>query len=183
MRFGSLLLALAGLSAAAGQTAVRAAIHQAKARKPAPEFALTDSSGKTVKLKDYRGKVVLLDFWATWCTGCKKEIPWFAEFERVYGAQGLAVVGVSMDEGGWKVVKPFLAETARDLPDVARGRCDGEAVRNREPARHISHRPPRKVSGSVPRGSGGQRRCRGEYQGNAVQTLGGILTLWPRHCA
>ena len=99
------------LAAAAGQSAVRAAIRPANERKPAAEFALTDSSGKTVKLKDYRGKVVLLDFWATWCTGCKKEIPWFAEFERVYGAKGLAVVGVSMDEGGWKVLKPFLAET------------------------------------------------------------------------
>jgi len=111
VRFGSLLLALAGVTAAAGQTAVRAVLQAANDRKPAAEFALTDSSGKTVKLKDYRGKVVLLDFWATWCTGCKKEIPWFAEFERVYGAQGLAVVGVSMDEGGWKVLKPFLAET------------------------------------------------------------------------
>lgn len=107
----TLLLSLAGIAAAADQPAVRAVLHPAKERKPAPEFALTDASGKTVTLKDYRGKVVLLDFWATWCTGCKKEIPWFAEFQKAYSAKGLAVVGVSMDEGGWKVLKPFLAET------------------------------------------------------------------------
>ena len=80
-------------------------------RKSAPGFALQDATGKTVKIEDYRGKVVLLDFWATWCTGCKKEIPWFSEFQRTYGAKGFAVVGVSLDEGGWNVLKPFLDET------------------------------------------------------------------------
>jgi len=104
-------LALAGIAAAAAQSAVRVPLQPEKERKPAPEFSLQDSSGKTAHLKDYAGKVVLLDFWATWCHGCKLEIPWFSEFEKKYGAQGLAVIGVSMDEGGWKVVKPFLAQT------------------------------------------------------------------------
>ena len=108
MRASALFLVVAG--AAAGQPGVRAALQPAKERKPAPNFALTDSSGRTAKLEDYRGKVVLLDFWATWCHGCVKEIPWFVEFEKIYGANGLAVVGVSMDEGGWNVVKPFLAK-------------------------------------------------------------------------
>ncbi len=54
--------------------------------------------------------MVLLDFWATWCTGCKEEIPWFSAFQKTYGEQGLAVVGVSMDEGGWNVLRPFLAK-------------------------------------------------------------------------
>jgi cytochrome c biogenesis protein CcmG/thiol:disulfide interchange protein DsbE len=108
-RTAALLLALA--AAAAGQPGTHAALEPPKQRKPAPGFTLQDSSGKTVQLADYRGKVVLLDFWATWCHGCKQEIPWFAEFEKAYRGQGLAVVGVSMDDGGWNVVRPFLAAT------------------------------------------------------------------------
>lgn len=109
MLASALLLLLAGAAAASDQSTVRAVLQPAGDRKPAPEFALKDSSGRTVTLKKYRGKVVLLDFWATWCHGCKEEIPWFAEFERKYAKQGLAVVGVSLDEEGWKVVTPFLA--------------------------------------------------------------------------
>jgi len=81
-------------------------------RKAAPELGLEDSVGKRATLKEYRGKVVVLDFWATWCHGCKEEIPWFAEFERKYGNQGLTVIGVSMDDEGWKVVKPFIKAAA-----------------------------------------------------------------------
>ena len=104
----ALFLAIAGAATAADQPGVRATLLSADQRKAAPEFALADSDGKTVSLKDYRGKVVLLDFWATWCHGCKEEIPWFADFERRYGTRGFAVVGVSLDEEGWKVVKPFI---------------------------------------------------------------------------
>jgi cytochrome c biogenesis protein CcmG/thiol:disulfide interchange protein DsbE len=103
----STLLA-AGILMASEPAGAPAALQPAARRKPAPEFALQDSSGKTVSLKDYRGKVVLLDFWATWCHGCKLEIPWFAEFSRKYGNKGVAVVGVSLDSDGWKVVSPFL---------------------------------------------------------------------------
>jgi len=83
-----------------------------KDRQPAPEFELKDADGKTVRLSDYKGKVVLLDFWATWCGPCKIEIPWFIEFERQYKDKGFAVIGVSMDEEGWTVVKPFVSELA-----------------------------------------------------------------------
>ena len=79
-------------------------------RHPAPEFALKDADGKTVRLEDYKGKVVLLDFFATWCGPCKIEIPWFMEWERKHKDKGFSVLGVSMDDEGWEVVKPFLAD-------------------------------------------------------------------------
>lgn len=104
------VLAAVGVVMAADQPSGHAELQPEKERKTAPELALEDNAGKTMSLADYRGKVVLLDFWATWCHGCVKEIPWFEEFEKTYGAKGFAVVGVSMDDGGWKVVKPFLAE-------------------------------------------------------------------------
>jgi peroxiredoxin len=105
-----LIFALAGILVAADQVRVRAILQPANERKPAPEFALKDSSDNTVSLKDYRGRVILLDFWATWCEGCKEEIPWFSEFQRKYGSNGFTVVGVSMDDDGWKVVKPFIGK-------------------------------------------------------------------------
>ncbi len=107
----SALLALAGLATTAEQPAVRALLQPVSDRKAAPEFALKDSSGNVIRLTNYRNKVVLLNFWATWCTGCKKEIPWFSEFQKTYGARDLAVVGVSMDDEGWRVVSPFLTQT------------------------------------------------------------------------
>ena len=111
VRAVALFLAVIGIAMGADQPGVRAVLQRAKDRKRAPEFALKDSLGKTTRLRNYRGKVLLLDFWATWCTGCKKEIPWFSELQRTYGAKRFAVVGISLDEGGWKLVKPFLADT------------------------------------------------------------------------
>ena len=98
------------LAACQSSTQVRAAgsVHGAKDRKAAPDFTLKDADGRTVRLSEYKGKVVLLNFWATWCGPCKIEMPWFMEFERKYKDQGFAVIGVSMDEGGWHDVKPFL---------------------------------------------------------------------------
>ena len=77
-------------------------------RKPAPNFTLKDADGNAVKLADYRGKVVLVNFWATWCGPCEAEIPWFIEFEKKYKDQGFAVLGVSMDDDGWKSVRPYI---------------------------------------------------------------------------
>ncbi len=79
-------------------------------RKKAPNFSLKDANGDTVNLVDYRGKVVLVNFWATWCGPCKYEMPWFVEFEQKYKDRDFAVLGVSMDDDGWKSVKPYITE-------------------------------------------------------------------------
>src|SRR3989475_8964864 len=91
-------------------TALPANTPPARLRKAAPDFTLSDSKGTSVRLSDYKGRVVLLDFWATWCHGCKTEIPWYMEFQEKYKTKGLSVIGVAMDDDGWKSVKPFSVE-------------------------------------------------------------------------
>jgi peroxiredoxin len=108
MKILTAFLMLTASAAVAGQANISAELQPPEQRKLAPAFTLKDASGKSATLADYRGKVVLLDFWATWCGGCKKEIPWFMEFHKTYESRGLAVVGVSLDEEGWKVLKPWL---------------------------------------------------------------------------
>jgi thiol-disulfide isomerase/thioredoxin len=110
MKTALLFVFSAGL-VAAEQPKVRAALEPAPTRQETPGFVLKDGAGRSVQLKQFRGKVVVLDFWATWCHGCKEEIPWFAEFQRKYGSKGLVVLGVSLDEEGWKVLKPFVEST------------------------------------------------------------------------
>lgn len=83
----------------------------------APDFSLRDISGKTIKLSEYRGKVVILDFWATWCGPCRIEIPEFVEMQNRYGNQGLAVIGVSMDDGLDPVIS-FYKEFRMNYPVV-----------------------------------------------------------------
>lgn len=107
----SLLVVLSGMAMAADEVPVRAMLQPRDQRRPAPEFALRDGAEKKIELKDFRGRVVLLDFWATWCHGCVQEMPWFVEFHDKYGQKGLTVIGVSMDEDGWKEIKPFLERT------------------------------------------------------------------------
>ena len=101
-----------------GQTAdIRVAVERQSARKPAPNFALLDASGKSVSLSSFRGKPLLLDLWATKCGGCIKEIPSFIEIHHAYRNRGLAVVGISMDilyedlkgpAEAWSLVNPFV---------------------------------------------------------------------------
>ena len=89
---------------------VHAAVKPVNERKAAPQFALKDADGKMVKLSDYKGKIVLLNFWATWCGPCKIEIPWFKEFETTYKNKGFSVLGIAMDDEGWEIVKPYITE-------------------------------------------------------------------------
>ena len=108
----SVLLVFCCVASMAFAQGTKAILKPSNGRKVAPELGVEDNIGKQANLRDYRGKVVVLDFWATWCHGCKEEIPWFSEFEHKYGKQGFAVIGVSLDDDGWKVVKPFIKTAA-----------------------------------------------------------------------
>jgi peroxiredoxin len=103
---------------AAGKGVI-ATLRPLQQRKLAPSFALKDAVGKTVRLSDYRGRVVLLDFWATKCGGCVEEIPWFIEIAQMFATKGLATVGVSEDvayenlkgpDEAWALVQPFIRD-------------------------------------------------------------------------
>jgi cytochrome c biogenesis protein CcmG/thiol:disulfide interchange protein DsbE len=74
----------------------------------APEWHLADLNGKTVNLSDFKGKVVVLNFWATWCPPCRNEIPTFVALQKQYADKGLVIIGASLDQGGSKTVKPFV---------------------------------------------------------------------------
>jgi len=82
----------------------------------APDFTLQSLDGKTVHLSDFRGKGVLLNFWATWCQPCKIEMPWFAELQKQYGPQGLQIVGIAMDDASPKEIGEFAHDLGVNYP-------------------------------------------------------------------
>ena len=94
-----------------------------QSRKPspehalAPEFSLPNLAGGQLNLSTYRGKVVLLDFWATWCVPCREEIPHFVEMQNKYRDQGLQIIGVSMDDGP-EPVRDFYQHFQMNYPVV-----------------------------------------------------------------
>jgi cytochrome c biogenesis protein CcmG/thiol:disulfide interchange protein DsbE len=82
----------------------------------ASDFKLQDLNGKIVKLSDFKGKAVLVDFWATWCPPCRESIPGIEKLYKTYGGKGLVVLGISLDEGDWDSVKAFAAERGITYP-------------------------------------------------------------------
>jgi thiol-disulfide isomerase/thioredoxin len=82
---------------------------------PAPEFELRNLKGNQASLSECRGKAVVLNFWATWCAPCRRELPWFVEFQKEYGPRGLQIIGVSMDDGGINAIAPFVRENGHCL--------------------------------------------------------------------
>jgi cytochrome c biogenesis protein CcmG/thiol:disulfide interchange protein DsbE len=120
-----LVLLLGQGTAIASDSGVRAILKVEKDREQAPAFRLPDASGRSVPLSSYVGKVVLLNFWATECGGCRVEIPWFMEFDLAYKSKGFQTLGVSMDivyeslkgpEEGWARVKPFVTARKMNYP-------------------------------------------------------------------
>lgn len=79
---------------------------------PAPEFRLTDLSGRSVSLADYKGKVVLLDFWATWCSSCEAEVPELKAVDARFKGKDFALLAASVDEGGPDVVARYAVQKA-----------------------------------------------------------------------
>ncbi len=98
--------------------------------KIAPDFSLVTLDGKPAKLSDFRGKAVLLNFWATWCDPCKIEMPWFIELQKQYGPQGLQIVGVAMDDADTKDIAKFAADMHVDYPILVGNDADRENIAN-----------------------------------------------------
>ncbi len=95
--------------------------------KPAPDFSLDDLKGAKVTLADYKGKALLVNFWATWCGPCKIEMPWFVELQNQYGPQGLVIVGIAMDDSGKDAIASFSRDMKVNYPILLGKEAVGEA--------------------------------------------------------
>jgi thiol-disulfide isomerase/thioredoxin len=94
---------------------------------PAPDFTLETLDGQSLSLSSLRGKAVLLNFWATWCGPCKIETPWLVELQKQYGAQGLQIVGVAMDDSGKEEIAKFAKDMGVNYPVLLGKEAVGDA--------------------------------------------------------
>ncbi|HXC01407.1 MAG TPA: TlpA disulfide reductase family protein [Opitutaceae bacterium] len=85
---------------------------------PAPGWVLNDVDGKPVNFSQFKGKVIVLDFWATWCGPCRSEIPGYVKLQEKYRDKGLVIIGVSLDQAGPEVVKKFIGDFHLDYQVV-----------------------------------------------------------------
>ena len=90
----------------------------AVAQNKAPNFKAQAADGSTIELAKLKGKVVVLNYWATWCGPCRMEIPGFNDVYRKYKGKGLEIVGISLDQQGWAVVKPYIEKAKINYPVV-----------------------------------------------------------------
>lgn len=86
--------------------------------QPAPAFALKNLDGKTVSSSEFKGKVIILNFWATWCPPCRVEIPSFILLQKKYEEKGFTFIGVSLDEDGPRIVKNFVKSAGMNYPQL-----------------------------------------------------------------
>jgi len=93
----------------------------------APDFELKSLDGQQVRLSDFRGKAVLLNFWATWCAPCKIEMPWFVDLQKQYASQGLQVIGVAMDDSGEETISKFVQQMGVNYPVLIGKEAVGDA--------------------------------------------------------
>ncbi len=89
-----------------------------QSKQKAPNFSLKTASGKTIELSKLKGKVVVVNFWATWCPPCRAEIPGFVDLYKKYKNKGVEIVGISLDQNGWDAVNPFLQKNNINYPIV-----------------------------------------------------------------
>ncbi|GAB4369872.1 MAG: hypothetical protein Kow0042_11820 [Calditrichia bacterium] len=123
----SLSLHIQSCSSEEAHSEIQARSPQGDSQKPvkstaranlAPDFVLYNQDGEKIALSDYKGKVVIVDFWATWCGPCRMEIPGFVKLRKKYHQKGMEIIGISLDQPGWQVVKPFMDQYKINYPIV-----------------------------------------------------------------
>ena len=109
-------LVVLGLLVGCGAQADNQQKQRSTRKSAAPDFRLKSFQGKWLRLSDFRGKVVILDFWATWCPPCVREVPHFVELSHEYADQGLVILGISLDRGGRRVLSGFINKYKVNYP-------------------------------------------------------------------